>query len=157
MTTDAAPGMRPDVVCPAEHLPFADSSFDVVVSRIAPHHFSDIELAIAEMARVARDAVVVEDTLFTSDAVERAEALRDPTHVRNYTEAQWRAFLAGAGLEVERVEHFEKTHDFAAWLARTGCVGEEAERVRELLAEHASEDGTTWQDTKIILRARKAA
>ncbi len=38
-TCDAAEGMEPDVMCPAEELPFADASFDVVACRIAPHHF----------------------------------------------------------------------------------------------------------------------
>ena len=28
VTVDAAPGMEPDVIAPADHLPFADSSFD---------------------------------------------------------------------------------------------------------------------------------
>ena len=36
------------------------------------------------------------------------------------------------------------------------CTGADAEQVRELLAEVSSEDGATWQDVKIIVRARKA-
>jgi SAM-dependent methyltransferase len=155
VTADAAAGMEPDVVAPAEELPFEDESFDVVVTRIAPHHFSDIRAAVREMARVSRGAVVVEDTLFASDDVEQAEKLRDPSHVRNYTEAEWRAFLEDAGLAVEHVEHFRKTHVLDDWLARTGCAGETAERVRTLLAAVTSADGTTWQDTKIILEAKK--
>src|SRR5256885_6394520 len=62
-TCDAAGGMAPDVVCPAEHLPFADRNFDVVACRIAAHHFADVAAAVREMARVARRRVVVEDTL----------------------------------------------------------------------------------------------
>lgn len=155
VTTDAAAGMQPDVVAPAESLPFEDGSFDVVVTRIAPHHFSDIRGAVREMARVTRDTVVVEDTLFTSDEVDAAEKLRDPSHVRNYSEAEWRSFLEEAGLSVEHVEGFRKTHTLDEWLARTGCEGETAGRVRELLAAVTSEDGTTWQDTKIILKAKK--
>ena len=155
VTTDAAAGMQPDIVAPAEQLPFEDGAFDVVVTRIAPHHFSDIRGAVGEMARVTRAAVIVEDTLFTSDAVEEAEKLRDPSHHRNYSEAEWRSFLEGAGLSVEHVEEFRKTHTLDDWLARTGCAGETAERVRELLAPVTSADGTTWQDTKIILKAKK--
>ena len=86
VTVDASPGMRPDVVSTAEHLPFADGSFDVVVSRIAPHHFTDIRAAVQEMARVSNRLVVIEDTLFSSERHEEAERLRDPSHVRNYTE-----------------------------------------------------------------------
>ncbi len=156
VTTDASPGMRPDVVCRAEDLPFADGSFDVVVSRIAPHHFERIDAAVAEMARVSSRVVVVEDTLYTSESVEQAEQLRDPTHVRNHTEDGWRGLFTAAGLEVERVERFTKTHDLEDWLARTGCGGDEAARVRELLAEVTSEDGATWQDTKLLIKGRKS-
>lgn len=155
VTTDAAEGMEPDVVAPAESLPFDDASFDVVVTRIAPHHFSDIRAAVGEMARVSRETVVVEDTLFTSDEVEEAEKLRDPSHAQNYTEAEWRAFLEGAGLSVVHVEEFRKTHVLDDWLARTGCEGRTASRVRELLADVTGAGGTTWQDTKIILKAKK--
>jgi SAM-dependent methyltransferase len=155
VTVDASRGMEPDVVAPAERLPFDDGSFDVVVTRIAPHHFTDIRAAVAELARVSRDRVVVEDTLYTSEDVERAEKLRDPTHIRSYTEEEWRTMLADAALEVQRVEFFEKTHDLDAWLARTGCTGVEADRVRELLAAVTSDDGTTWHDRKIILQAKK--
>jgi hypothetical protein len=82
-----------------------------------------------------------------------AERLRDPTHVRNYAEEEWRGCLEAAGLEVERVELFEKRHPLEDWLARTGCEGETAGRVRRLLA-HRTEDGA-WFDTKILLKARK--
>ncbi|MGZ4334211.1 MAG: class I SAM-dependent methyltransferase [Gaiellaceae bacterium] len=156
VTSDASPGMQADVVCRAEDLPFADGSFDVVTCRIAPHHFADIGAAVGEMARVSGRVVVIEDTLYTSEEVERAEKLRDPTHVRNLDEAEWRELLESAGLAVERVEFFRKTHDLDDWLARTGCTGEDAERVRELLASITSVDGATWQDTKIILEARKS-
>ncbi|PIZ53455.1 hypothetical protein COY28_03575, partial [Candidatus Woesearchaeota archaeon CG_4_10_14_0_2_um_filter_57_5] len=43
----------------AEALPFADDSFDVVVSFTALHHCADVETAVAEMARVARTRIVI--------------------------------------------------------------------------------------------------
>ena len=156
VTLDPSPGMQADVVASAEHIPFADGSFDVVVSRIAPHHFTDVPAAVAEMERVSNRLVVIEDTLYSSDRHEQAEKLRDPTHVRNYTEDEWREFLTEAGLEVEQSERFEKTHPLEAWLARTGCEGEEAERVKELLADRMTEDGSAWTDMKIVIRARKS-
>ena len=155
VTVDSSPGMRPDVLSRAEHLPFADGSFDVVVTRIAAHHFEDVRAAVAEMERVSNRVVVVEDTLFSSEQHEEAEKLRDPTHVRSYTEEEWRELLEEAGLEVEQVERFEKRHELEAWLARTGCTGEEAERVRELLGDRMV-DEATWADTKILLKARKS-
>jgi SAM-dependent methyltransferase len=155
VTSDPAPGMNPDVICRAEDLPFADDAFDVVVSRIAPHHFQDIRAAVAEMARVSKRLVVIEDTLYLSEQQEQAEKLRDPTHVRSYTEEEWRELLTAAGLEVERVAFFEKLHALDEWLARTGCEGDEAARVTELLAPQLVGDGTAWKDTKILLRATK--
>jgi SAM-dependent methyltransferase len=153
-TLDPAPGMRADVLAPAEHIPFADGSFDTVATRIAPHHFSDIRTAVGEMARVARKLVLVEDTLFESEEVEEAERLHDPTHVRSYTEQEWRSFLEDAGLAVEEVELQEKRRDFGAWCERTGCTGADRERVRELLGSRIDGEGA-YTDTKILIRARK--
>jgi len=156
VSLDPSPGMHADVLAPAEHIPFADGSFDCVVTRIAPHHFTQIGEAIGEMTRVTNSEVVIEDTLYLSEEHEEAEKLRDPSHVRSYSEEEWRDMLVDAGLEIERVEYFEKTHETDEWLARTGCIGETAERVRELLAPRSDDDGRTWRDTKLILKARKS-
>ena len=153
VTLDPSPGMRPDVIARAEDLPFADDTFDVVATRIAAHHFDDVAAAVREMARVSRELVLVEDTLYESEQVEEAERLHDPSHVRSYSEGEWRTFLEDAGLEVEQARLIEKRQPLDAWLERTGCVGEEAARVRELLA-HRIEDGVS-RDTKIVLKARK--
>jgi hypothetical protein len=156
VTLDPSPGMQADVLAPAEHIPFDDGAFDVVVTRIAPHHFGDIRAAVGELARASNRLVVVEDTLYSSERHEQAEKLRDPTHVRNYTEDEWRELLTEAGLEVEQVECFEKEHPLEDWLARTGCEGEEAERVKELLSDRMTDDGTAWTDLKILLKTRKS-
>ena len=155
VSADPAPGMQPDVICRAEDLPFADGVFDIVVTRIAPHHFDDVAVAVAELARVSGDLVIVEDTLYVSEQVEQAEKLRDPTHVRSYSEAEWRAFLEGAGLEVEAVEQFEKHHPFDPWMARAGTPAEDVEQVRELLADLMEDD--VYVDVKILIKARKRA
>jgi SAM-dependent methyltransferase len=153
VTADPAPGMRPDVICPAEHLPFADGSFDVVACRRAAHHFQDIAAAVAEMARVSNSLVLLQDAVRTSDRVERAESLRDPSHVRHYTEDEWRGYFDAAGLDVEAAESFVEHLDFESWLARTGCEGETAREVRELLAPETEGDG--WNYPYLVFRTRK--
>ena len=87
------------------------------------------------MARVSAGLVVVVDNLFMSDEAEEADKLRDPSHVRNYTEAEWRELFEAAGLDVEDVRRFDKPIEFQPWLDRVGCEGDDAERVRELLAD----------------------
>jgi ubiquinone/menaquinone biosynthesis C-methylase UbiE len=146
VTADPAPGMKPDVICPAEHLPFADGSFDVVACRVAAHHFEDVSAAMTEMARVARQSVLIADNLFLSDDAEEADKLRDPTHQRNLTEAEWRSEFERVGLRVAEAQLFDKPIDFDAWLERSGCEGEEAERVRELLADRIDEHGLVHLD-----------
>jgi SAM-dependent methyltransferase len=153
VTCDPAPGMRPDVICRAESLPFADGSFDLVACRTAAHHFADVRAATREMARVSRDRVLIVDTIHMGDAIEEAEALRDPSHVRNYTEAEWRGIVGEAGLGIDDVRFFSHAFDFAAWLARTGCEGEEAQRVEELLGDRVA-DGRLTLD-KIAIRAAR--
>jgi SAM-dependent methyltransferase len=135
VTCDPAPGMHPDVVCFAEHLPFADSSFGLGVTRVAAHHFSDVRASTRELARVASTRVIVVDNLYGGDDAERAEKLRDPSHVRNYSEAEWRAFLAEAGIAIEAVRVIDFPVELEPWLERTGCTGDTAEVVRQLLAD----------------------
>jgi SAM-dependent methyltransferase len=136
VTCDPAPGMRADVVCRAEDLPFTDNSFDVVACRVAPHHFENVLAAVREMARVSRSRVLVVDTLYHDERVEQAERLRDPTHVRNYTEPEWRSLFGEARLRIDAVELTRKPIEVEPWLERAGCRGEEAERVRALLGDH---------------------
>jgi SAM-dependent methyltransferase len=139
ITTDSAPGMHPDVVCRAEDLPFAARSVDVVACRTAAHHFDDPQAAVKEMARVARERVILVDTMFMGEHVEEAERLRDPSHVRNYSEAEWRELVRAAGLEPREVALLDHSFDLAAWLARTGCTGADAARAVELLGERAAD------------------
>ena len=154
ITVDPAPGMRPDVVSTAEELPFADGTFDVVTCRIAAHHFPDIRRAIAEMARVTQGLVVIEDNIFVGEDVEAAERLRDPTHVRCYSEDEWKEMLTEAGLEVEQLMHFERRTNVDEWLARVDTPPDDARRVRELLADRI-DDGLLMLDT-VVDSARKS-
>ena len=154
-TTDSSPGMKPDVVSRAEDLPFDDGSFDVVVTRIAPHHFTDVRAAVAEFARVASRFVVIEDTLYSSEEHEEAEKLRDPTHVRSYTEDEWRKLVVANGFEVEQVEILGgRRLALEPWLDRVEVPPGDRPQIRELLGD--ASDGETVRMPLIVLRARKS-
>jgi SAM-dependent methyltransferase len=155
VTVDAAPGMVPDVIAPADHLPFADASFDVVACRIAAHHFPDVLAAVKEMARVASDRVVVCDNTFTSESAEEADRLRDPSHVRNYGVPEWRSFFELAGLEVADEVFLVRDTDFEDWLDRTETPQDARPRVRELLDSRVR-DGRLELPT-LVLKGTKAA
>jgi SAM-dependent methyltransferase len=155
VTVDPAPGMKADVVAPADHLPFEDGSFDVVTCRIAAHHFPDARAAVAEMARVSGRLLVIEDNVFRGDDVEEAERLRDPTHVRCYSEDDWKSFVEEAGFEVEQVERFDRRQSVEGWLERVETPPADARRVRELLAGRIDDDGMLELDS-IVLQARRS-
>ncbi len=152
VSCDPAPGMQPDVICFAEELPFADSSFELAVTRVAAHHFADIAAATRELGRVAAERVVVVDNLYGGEDAERAEKLRDPSHVRNYTEQEWRDFFAAAGIEVEHVRVFSYPIELEPWLERTACGGDEAAEVRRLLADRIDDRNVTFE--RIALRGK---
>jgi SAM-dependent methyltransferase len=152
-TLDPAPGMGATVVAPAEDIPFADGSFDVVACRVAAHHFADVTKAVGEMARVSRGLVLMADNLFLGETVEEAEKLRDPTHVRCYSEDEWRELFAGAGLTVDDMRSFEKRIELEPWLARAGCEGDEAIRVQALLGHRIEGDHVVL--SRVVLKGRK--
>jgi len=115
------------MVATAERLPFEAASFDIVTSRLAAHHFDDVALAMREVARVLRPGgrFVFIDTLAPKDPESAAfqdavERLRDPTHRRIYTDADWTAFCEQAGLAIRQVDEVRKAHDFEPWLERGG-------------------------------------
>jgi SAM-dependent methyltransferase len=153
VSLDPSAGMEPDVVAPAEKLPFDDGSFDVVACRVAAHHFEEVRAAVVEMARVTRDLVLLSDNLFAGDEAEEADRVRDASHVRNYTEDEWRSFFAAAGLEVEHVHMYVHPVLLEPWLERAGCTGKGAERVRELVASRL--DGDRVRLERICLKGRK--
>jgi len=153
VTVDPAPGMQADTTAPAEDLPFADGSFDAVACRLAAHHFADVVAAVKEMARVAKHRVVICDNTFVSESSEEADRVRDPSHVRNYSQAEWHSFFELAGLTVADERYLERPLEIEPWLARAGCDGDDAQRVRELLGDRVV-DGWMQLPT-LVIKGRK--
>ena len=156
-----------------EALPFDDGSFDVVTCRIAPHHFIDIDRALSEVARVLRagGAFVVEDSIVPEEPeldrfLNELEAIRDPTHVRSLTQAEWDVKLRSAGLVPVRSSVWPKAHDVAEWIARAGAQPE-AVYAAFAAAPPAAVDrfcitvvdgrAVRYSDEKVLIRAEKPA
>jgi len=149
VTLDPAPGMQADTTAPAEDLPFADASFDAVACRIAAHHFADVQQALREMARVAKDRVIACDNTFVSEVAEEADRLRDPTHVRNYGTSEWHVFFEQAGLTIVAEQELERWTEVEGWLDRAGTPPADRARVQELLG-HEIVDGRKRLPTLVL-------
>jgi ubiquinone/menaquinone biosynthesis C-methylase UbiE len=84
----------------AEHLPYDEGAFDLVVSRFALHHFAEARRPLQEMARVCRrgSRVAIIDLVSPDDPAVAAtynhlERLRDPSHTRALAAAELRALF----------------------------------------------------------------
>lgn len=109
----------------AESLPFADNSFDMVVSRFSAHHWQDVPLALTEMRRVCRPegCIMMIDIMAPASALhdtflQTIEMLRDNSHVRDYSASQWQLMFAQAGLAVTTLQTHKLLLDFDSWIAR---------------------------------------
>jgi SAM-dependent methyltransferase len=149
VTVDPAPGMGADTTAAAEDLPFADASFDSVACRLAGHHFSDVDAAMREMARVARGRVVVCDNTYVSEASEAADRLRDPSHVRNLSVDEWRSLFGRVGLKVTDERELLRPLEIEPWLERAGTPEDDAARVRALLVDRIT-DGSMDLPTLVM-------
>jgi len=121
-------------------LPFADASMDDAVSRVSAHHWADVPAGIAEAARVVRPGgrIVVVDTIAPSEPaldtfVNAVEFLRDPSHGRDLTIAEWRRILEEAGFSVTDVRIDGVELDAADWFARSRTEPWREEAARTLL------------------------
>ncbi|MGG7517528.1 class I SAM-dependent methyltransferase [Allorhizobium undicola] len=106
-------------------LPFEDASFDFVASRFSAHHWQDVDAGLREAARVLKRAspavfvdVIAAGRPLLDTHLQTIELLRDTSHVRNYSAAEWHEKLARAGFGVERCHMFRTRMEFASWIAR---------------------------------------
>ena len=126
----------------AAALPFLDSSFSLVLSRLAFHHFPQWEPPFAEMVRMLRPGgqlvmIDMEDAPEPlRDTRDELERLRDPSHVRSLSRAEMLALYTQHGLEVTCCETTPIPVDLQNWLALTHTP---AEVCRHIAARMESE------------------
>ena len=138
----------------AEDLPFADAQFDLATCRIAPHHFPDAQRFLRECARVlkAGGMLMLQDHVLPADEaaaqlVEEFERLRDPSHNRAFSEAEWKRLCALAGFTLEYSERYVKRHQFLPWARRQGCDDATVECLVSMLDE-APPAARAWMDPR---------
>jgi ubiquinone/menaquinone biosynthesis C-methylase UbiE len=130
----------------AEQLPFADASFDVVLTRFSAHHWHDLAQGLREARRVLKPAgeAIFMDGIAPEAApldtfLQAIELLRDPSHVRDYTLTEWTRHLEAAGFRVTRTTSRRLRLEFAAWIARMRTPAVQVEAIRALEALASSE------------------
>lgn len=113
------------VEAPADPLPFAPDTFDLVTCRLAAHHFPDLPGAVYEVAQVLRPGgkFLVVDTIAPEDPaldefINDVEVVRDPTHAHDYRLSEWARALQAFGLRYELLRQWRLPLDFVDWTRR---------------------------------------
>jgi ubiquinone/menaquinone biosynthesis C-methylase UbiE len=149
----------------AEDLPFPDASFDLVVCRLAAHHFRTIGVFVSEAFRVlmprgtigildnvAPDAAIVPGR--TADELRHCAArfnafkkLADPSHVRCLGLLEWKTLLGHAGFTVTHEECLDKEIEFRTWVRRMRSGEAMTARLKEMLRDEPLRSFLNPRDT----------
>jgi ubiquinone/menaquinone biosynthesis C-methylase UbiE len=144
----------------AESLPFDDATFDLVTSRIAPHHFDSVPAFLDEAHRVLKPGgtlAIVDNVVpagSVGDYVNAFERLRDPSHLRAWTMDEWREAIGKHGFRIAHEETLGKTMEFASWAARyddlmkallRAMIKETTPAVKDFLKPQADNGKLTFQ------------
>ncbi len=122
-----------------ESLPFADATFDLVVSRYSAHHWLRPQQALCEFRRLLRPdgQVILSDVVGLDDPIcdtylNAIELLRDPSHVRNYTLEEWRTFFNTADFQTGIIFPFRICLEFEDWTERMATAEVNRAAIRAL-------------------------
>lgn len=102
-----------------------DNVFDIVVSRLAAHHFSNIRRALKEMCRVLKtggklyilDCSTV-DGNESEKMFNKIEFLRDSSHIYSYSPRIWTKLLKELPLTVEKMNFYKLRYELPQWFER---------------------------------------
>lgn len=130
------------VVADAEQLPFLDQTFDAATCRIAAHHFPNPHLFLHEVSRILKPGGklvlidnVAPDELALNSFMNDFESMRDTSHVRCLSVAEWITLAEEAGLQVEQSALNRKMHVFPDWVRRVAENEEQTKNVEQFIAE----------------------
>ena len=154
---------------PAEILPFAENSFDIVISRYSAHHWHDMQAALMEIRRVLKPGgrFIMMDIASPGKAIldvwlQTIEMLRDPSHIHNYSQGQWLTMVNNRGMVVEKLVGDKLHLEFSSWVARMKTPDNIVEAIRYLQSKVSddvrahfaiADDGSFVSDT-IMFQAR---
>jgi ubiquinone/menaquinone biosynthesis C-methylase UbiE len=126
-------------------LPFPDSQFSIVSSRFVFHHLQDPLAALKEMKRVCTPSgkVLIADMAPQPEkapALNAAELLRDPSHVRAMPVDELRGLFQQAGLEAPQMFSYRMEGELEDLMSRSFPNEGDADRVRKIYADSIAEN-----------------
>jgi len=126
-------------------LPFPPAQFSIVSSRFVLHHLQDPLAALQEMKRACKPGgrIVVADMApipGKAAALNAAERLRDPSHVRALPVDELRGLFTQAGLGAPQVTSYRMEDQLEYLLSRSFPNEGDADRLRRMYADSIASD-----------------
>jgi ubiquinone/menaquinone biosynthesis C-methylase UbiE len=126
-------------------LPFPEAQFSIVSSRFAFHHLQDPMAALKEMKRVCMPGgrIAVADMAPLPEkaaALNAAELLRDPSHVRAMPMDELRGLFEQASLAAPQVSSYRMEGELEDLLSRSFPNEGDADRLRTIFADSINDD-----------------
>jgi ubiquinone/menaquinone biosynthesis C-methylase UbiE len=137
---------------PAERLPFQDATFDLVVTRLSAHHWSDVPAALVEAGRVLKPGgslividVVAPESPLLDTILQTVEILRDASHVRDYRVSEWSAMFQAAGFQAPASDAWTLPTEFKSWTERMRTPELRVRAIRDVFERAPSEARAHFQ------------
>lgn len=128
----------------AKSLPFLDCSFDVVVSRLAFHHFARWDIPFCEMVRVLNpggklvliDIEPAEESLRQGE--DRIETLRDSSHVQNLSIEEMENLYSTNHMYIIFKEKVQMPNLLKDWMSLTKTPDDKRQEIINLMQSELS-------------------
>ena len=141
----------------AEELPFLDNSFDIVISRLAFHHFVNPEEIFTEMMRVLKPGgkFVLMDMVSQKEElrakIDEMEQMRDFSHVKELTTTEMRNLYEKNEMKLLTQECIKVPVSVEAWMDLTHT----SEEIKEILRGKIKSDIEGEMDTGFLPYLKK--
>ncbi len=139
-----------------------DNQFDIVASRFAAHHFSNVKKALSEMCRVLKPGgkfYILDCSVIDGDEPEREmnhiELIRDSSHQCSYSPRLWKQLLEGLPLATQHITLYRELYRLPQWFDRMGTDQNsrlEIFRILHNLSEHCKNHYPFGEDHIITYR-----
>ncbi|MHB1653696.1 MAG: class I SAM-dependent methyltransferase [Desulfitobacteriaceae bacterium] len=124
----------------------SDSQFDIVASRFAVHHFSDVKRALQEMCRVLKPGgkfYILDCSVFDGEEPEkeinRIELLRDSSHQCSYSPRLWHQLLKELPFTINHTSLLKEQYELPRWFDRMGTEQNSREEIFRILNSLSAE------------------